>query len=173
MFWRKNWTPSFDEVRDAAYTIAKERSISANDTDVRAAASLYHLGRVSKSGNLGGSEVVAREAFALMFNQPSHITVYRKWIEAVLAQREAVTADEHSVLYLEFLKSEPRDEESVRNRIVYWARLIQGHRAELPRSLAFFEEHFPHVDLDNLPAERLILPSNELYKRTKPPMVES
>lgn len=61
----------------------------------------------------------------------------------------------------------------MQNAIVFWARLIHAHHAELPHSAAFFKEQFPHVDLENLSAERLILPSNELYKRIKPPVVES
>jgi hypothetical protein len=108
-----------------------------------------------------------------MRDEPLHIVVYCKWIEAVLAQGKTATADEHSVAYLEFLKKGGRGNESVQNSIVFWARLVQGHRAELPRSVAFFEERFPHVDLGNLPAKRLILPSNELYRKTKPPKTES
>jgi len=172
-FWKRGWNPSLDEVRDAANTIAREKSIPATDTDMRGAAALYYLGRISKSGELDGSEGLAKEAFALMRDEPLHIVVYRKWIEAVLARGKIITADEHSVAYLEFLKQGGRGTESVQNSIVFWARLVQGHRAELPRSVAFFQEYFPHVDLDNLPAERLILPSNELYRKTKPPRVES
>jgi hypothetical protein len=172
-FWKRDWNPSLDEVRDAANTIVRERSIPATDTDVRGAAALYYLGCVSKSGELDGSEGLAQEAFALMRDEPLHIVVYCKWIEAVLAQGKTATADEHSVAYLEFLKKGGRGNESVQNSIVFWARLVQGHRAELPRSVAFFEERFPHVDLGNLPAKRLILPSNELYRKTKPPKTES
>jgi len=172
-FWKRVWNPSFDEVKDAASTIAREKSIPATDTDVRGAAALYYLASVSKSGNLEGSEGLAQEAFALMRDEPMHIVVYRKWIEAILAAGKMATADEHSIAYLEFLKKGGRGNESVQNAIVFWARLVQEHRAELPRSVTFFEEHFPHVDLNHLPAERLILPSNELRGKTKPPRVES
>lgn len=170
-FWKWGSNPSLNEVRDAANAIARERSIPATETEVRGAAALYYLARISKSGDLDGSEGLAQEAFALMRNEPLHVVVYRKWIEAVLAQGKTATADEHSVAYLEFLKNGGRGNESVQNSIVFWARLVQGHRSELPRSVSFFETRFPHVDLDNLPAERLILPSNELYKKTKPPRV--
>ena len=170
-FWKRGSNPSLNEVRDAANAIARERSIPATETDVRGAAALYYLACISKSGDLDGSEGLAQEAFALMRNESLHIVVYRKWIEAVLAQGKTATADEHSVAYLEFLKNGGRGNESVQNSIVFWARLVQGHRSELPRSVSFFETRFPHVDLDNLPAERLILPANELYRKTKPPTV--
>lgn len=171
--WKRGWNPNFEEVIDTAKTIAREKAIPATDSDIRSAAVLYYLARVSRSGDLDGSEALAREAFTLTRDEPSHIVVYRNWIEAILAQGKTATADEHSVAFLEFLKEGGRGNESVQNPIVFWARLVQRHRAELPQSVAFFEEHFPQVDLQNLPAERLILPANELYKRIKPPAVES
>jgi hypothetical protein len=171
-FWKPGWSPTLNEARDAANAIARERSIAATDTDVRGAAALYYLACITKSADLDGSEGLAQEAFSLMRNEPSHIVVYRKWIEAILAQGRTATADEHSVAYLEFLKNGGRGNESLQHSIVFWARLVQGHRWELPRSVAFFKKSFPHVDLDNLPVERLILPSNELYRKTKPPRVE-
>lgn len=172
-FWKRGWNPSLNEVVGAANAIATERSIPATGTDVRGAAVLYYLARICKSGDLDGSEGLAQEAFALMRDEPLHIVVYRKWIEAVLARGKTATADEHAVAYLEFLKMGGRGNESVQNFIVFWARLVQGHRSELPLSVAFFEKHFPQVDLGNLPAERVILPSDELYRKTKPPRVES
>jgi Domain of unknown function (DUF4375) len=170
-FWKRGSNPSLNEVRDAANAIAKERSIPATETDARGAAVLYYLACITKSGDLDGSEGLAREAFALMRDEPLHIVVYRKWIEVVLSQGKTAMADEHSVAYLEFLKNGGRCNESVQNSVVFWARLVQGHRSELPRSVAFFETRFSHVHLDNLPAERLILQSNELYRKTKPPRV--
>ena len=65
-FWKRGLNPSLDEVRDAANTIARERSIPATETDVRGAVALYCLGRISRSGKLDGSELLAEEAFALM-----------------------------------------------------------------------------------------------------------
>jgi hypothetical protein len=47
----------------------------------------------------------------------------------------------------------------VQNAIVFSGRLIHAHRAELPHSVAFFKEEFPHVDFENFPAARMILPS--------------
>lgn len=173
LFWKRGWNPNLDEVREAARTIAREKSIPATDTDVQGAAALYYLGRIAKSGELEGSEDLAREAFALMRNDPSHILTYKKWIEAALAQGKTAMADEHSVAYLEFLKEGGRGEESVQNAVVFWARLVHAHHSELPHSTAFFKEQYPQVDLENLPAERLILPSNELYKRIMPPVVET
>src|ERR1700746_2521744 len=111
----------FGWVRDAANTIATERSIPATDTDVRGAAALYYLACISKSGELDGSEGLAQEVFALMRDEPLHIVVYRNWIEAVLARGKMATADEHSVAYLEFLKKGGRGNESVQNSIVFWA----------------------------------------------------
>jgi Domain of unknown function (DUF4375) len=170
---KRGWNPSLNEVREAASIMAKEKSIHASEADVRGAAALYYLGRISKSGELDGSEGLAQEAFSLMRDDPMHIVVYRKWIEAVLARGKTVTADEHSAAYLEFLKQGGRSKESLQNAIVYWARLVQGHRVELPRSATLFQDYFPHIDLNNLPPERLILPSNELHRKTKPPRVES
>ncbi|HEY4354449.1 MAG TPA: DUF4375 domain-containing protein [Acidobacteriaceae bacterium] len=175
MYWKKGWKPSLDEVKDAANTIARERSIPANETDIRGAAVLYYLARLTLSGSVNGSEELAREAFARMRDELPHIVIYRKWIEALLTQGKTATADDHATTYLRFLKEGGRAKQSERSRkhsIVFWARLLHGHRAELPGSVAFFQESFPHVDLDKLPAERMILPAEELYKRTKPPVVE-
>lgn len=172
-FWKRGPNPSLDEVLDAARTIARERSLPATEADVRGAAALDYLAHISKSGELDGSEGLAQEVFVLMRDAPMHIVVYRKWIEAILAVGKTATADEHSVGYLELLKQGGRSTESVQNSIVFWARLVQEHRAELPRSVAFFEMHFPHVDLNNLPPGLRVLPSNELYRKTKPPRVES
>ena len=171
-FWKKGWNPTLDEARQAAEEIAKERSIPATDAEIRGATALFYLDRIIKTGELDGSEGVAQEAFTLMRNAPVHIVVYRKWVEAALAQGKANVADLHSVEYLGFLKQGGRDAESLQNEIIFWARLVHEHRRELPGSVAFFEEHFPHMDLANLPAERLILPAKELRKRTKPPTVE-
>lgn len=173
VFWKRGWNPNFEEVINAAKTIAREKPIHATETEVRGAALLYYLTRISRSGELNGSEALAREAFVLMRDEPSHIVVHRNWIEAMLAQGNAATADEHSVVYLEFLKESGRGEDSAQKSIVFWARLVQGHRSGLPRSVAYFEEHFPDVDLANLPAERLMLPSTELYRTAQPPAVES
>ncbi len=173
MYLNRGWNPTLNEAIDAAKAIARERPIPATDTDMRGAATLYYLACICESGDLDGSEGLAEEAFALMRDEPLHIVVYRKWIEAILARGKTATADEQSVAYLEFLKKGGRGNESLQNSIVFWARLVKGHSSELPLSVAFFENYFPHVDLDNLPAERLILPSDELYRKMKPPRVES
>lgn len=141
-FWKRGWSPTLNEARDAANAIARERSIPATDADIRGAAVLYYLACITRSGDLDGSEGLAQEAFSLMRDEPLHIVVYRKWIEAVLAQGKTATADEHSVAYLEFLKKGGRGNESEQNSIVFWARLVERHRSELPGSVAFSRKAF-------------------------------
>lgn len=160
-------------MRDAARTIAAEKSIDATENEIRGAAALYYLDRISHSGELDGSETLTWEAFDLTRNEPGHIVTYKNWIEAIRAKGESSAADEHSVAYLEFLKNGGRGDGSLENSVIFWARLVQKHTAELPRSVTFFEKHFSHLDLENLPAARAILASDQLYKMSKPPAVGS
>jgi hypothetical protein len=161
------WNPTFDEALEAAGTLAKEKNIAATDRDLEAASALLALRIALNCKDLEAATTLAPRAFELMRENGFHIVEHRKWVEAMLAAERAKEADSSSLAYLEWLAFLP--EEKALKKARYWAEMLRDHRSFLPGSAQYLGEHFPAIDLDNLPVPRPVLPAKELYARMKPP----
>jgi hypothetical protein len=163
------WNPGFDEALETARTLAKEKNVAATERDLEGAAALLAFQRALHRNDLSATEPLAPRAFETMRENPFHIIEHRKWVEALLAAERTGDADSASVAYLEWLS--PLSEEKALKKARYWAELLRNYRSHLPRTAQFLTEHFPAIDLDKLPAPRLVLPAKELYARMKPPEI--
>jgi hypothetical protein len=163
------WNPNFDEALEAARALAKEKSIAATNRDLEAASALLALRIALNCKDLEAAGTLAPRAFELMGQNGFHIIEHRKWVEALLSAGRTEDADNASLTYLERLGSLP--DEKVLKKARYWAEMLHDHRSNLPQSAQYLREHFPAIDLDNLPAPRPVLPAKELYARMKPPQL--
>jgi hypothetical protein len=173
MVAKGKWNPSFEEARETAQALATERNIAATELDLESAATLIAFQRAVHWNDLQTAEALASRAFELMRDNAFHIIEHRKWVEALVAAGRAADADGACLEYLDWISSGALPADSVLKKAGYWADLLASRRDELPRSAQVLSEHFPSIDLDNLPAPRLIRPAKELYARMKPPEVST
>ena len=148
---------TIDELRQPALDVALQNSITVNDAEIEAALTLYLFGRSLGGDDTAACELLAPRAFELMRDDTTHCVLHKKWVLRLILEGKLELADTSTLYYLEYLKTCDQSTVSTQNRILFWAAVLQGHRAVLPKSVAFFMETFPELDLDEpLPAARHI-----------------
>ena len=138
---------TLDELRQPAREIARQNSITVNDAEIEAALTLYLFGRSLRADDIAACELLAPKAFELMRDDTAHCVLHKKWVLRLILEGKVELADTSSLYYLEYLKTCDQSVVSTQNGILYWAAVLQGNRAVLPKSVAFFMEAFPELDL--------------------------
>jgi hypothetical protein len=146
---------SMDGIRGAARDIAAKTSMSATDADIEAASVLAAFSFAVDAGTLAEAELLAPRAFDLMRDDTMHCVIHRKWAQKLIEATKPELADAATLFYLEYLATCDQSTLSTQNRILFWAQLLQQHRAILPKSVAFCTASFPEEDLNQkLPRQR-------------------
>jgi hypothetical protein len=166
------WRPGLDEARAAAREVATGKETAATEADIEAAATLFVFQQALRLKDLALATLLAGPALEMMGTNAFHVTAHRKCVEELIAVELIEEADTISVSYLQWLSSGKLEPEQTLKKLQFWAELVRDNRSALQESAQYFAEHFSEVDLDNLPAPRLILPSKEMYARMKPPRIE-
>ena len=148
LFTTKESGLSLDGLRQLAQELARQHSIPVTDTELEGAAVLYAFDRSLDAGDLTACEVLAPRAFELMREEPMYVILHRKWVEQLMGTSQHEPADASTLAYLEYLKGCDQSTLRTRNYIRSWARLLQEHRAALPKSVEFFTASFPERSLD-------------------------
>jgi hypothetical protein len=150
-FWKKGWTPSLEEARQTAAEIARNVHIPATDVEIEGAAVLYVFSRAIRSGDLALGESLAPRAFELRNEDPTHVIVYRDWVQLLLKSECPDSADAAELAYLEYINGWDQADPRTKKCLTFLGPLLRDNREDLPKSVAFFIANFPTVDLDNLP----------------------
>jgi uncharacterized protein DUF4375 len=166
------WRPGFEEARTAAREAATDREVAATEADIEAAATLFAFQQAVRRKDLEAAASLAGPSQELMGTNGFHVIENRKWVEELIAAGLVEEADAASLNYLHWLSGRKLDAEKAAKKVLFWAGLVRENRNVLSNSARYFVEHCPEVDLDNLPAPRLILPAKELYAKMKPPQIE-
>jgi hypothetical protein len=166
------WRPGFDEACAAAREAATDREVAATEADIEAAATLFAFQQAVRRKDLAAAASLAAPALELMGANGFHAIAHRKWVEGLITAGLIEQADAASVSYLQWLSGGKLAAEKAAKKVLFWAELVRDNRSVLLRSAQYFGEHCSNVDLDNLPAPRLILPAKEIYAKTKPPQIE-
>ncbi|MGD0360215.1 MAG: DUF4375 domain-containing protein [Bryobacteraceae bacterium] len=146
---------SLEHTRQRARELALLDSIPATDTELEGAAALYAFDRAIHAADLDACEQLAPHAFALMAESTMHCVAHRKWVEQLLAVSRNEQADAATLLYLQYLDGCDPSTLTTQNTILFWASLLQKHRAALRESVAYYLAHFPEDNLDRpLPRQR-------------------
>jgi hypothetical protein len=168
LFVHLKFTPSTDRslegVRRLAEELAAERSIPATGAEVEGAAVLYLFARLLRAGDLALCEPLASRAFELTREETIHSILHRKWVCQLISASQAERADASTLAYLDYLKGSDPSALSTRNRIQFWAELLQAHPGALPRSIQFFAANFSGVPAKKRSAAR-VAPRNRRRKR--------
>jgi hypothetical protein len=80
-----------------------------------------------------------------MRDDTSHCVIHRKWVELAIDAARWGTADAATLAYLKYLNGCDQSELGTKNRILYWAVLLQKAPGMLPQSERYFAEVFPNV----------------------------
>ena len=148
---------SLDELRDPAREVARKKSIPASDEEIDAALTLYLFSRSLRAVDMAACELLAPKAFELMRDDTMHCVLHKEWVLRLIREARSELADTSTLYYLEYLNTCDPSELKTQNSILFWAAVLQEHRAVLPKSLAFFTKAFPESNLDErLPAARHI-----------------
>jgi hypothetical protein len=139
---------TLDSALGLARELARQESIPATDAELEGGAVQYLLRCSLRAGDLAACELLAARAFELMREDTTHCVQHREWVQLLLAASRCGLADAVTLEYLEYLDRSDQSTLSTQNRILYWAALLQEHRAALPRSVGFFVANFPDEDLD-------------------------
>jgi hypothetical protein len=151
----KSTDHSLDAVRQLARELAVRDSIPATEGEIEGAAVLYAFRCAVDAGDLAACELLAPRAFELMREDTLHCVHHRDWAEKLIGASKHEAADAATLVYLEYLQGCDQSALGTQNRILFWAALLQNHRAALPRAVEFFVANFPDEDLDQrLPAQR-------------------
>jgi hypothetical protein len=146
---------TLESARQIAKDYAGTAAIPATDAEIERAAILFAFGRAVQNGDLAACEELAPGAFELARENPMHCIQYFKWVEQLLGVTKQPAADAWTLRYLEYVKSCDPSDLRTQNLILYWAALLQKHRAVLTRSVEFYVANFPEDDLDQpLPKRR-------------------
>jgi hypothetical protein len=146
-----------DAARQLARELAAKDSIPATDAELEGAAVQHAFNSALGAGHFAACETLAPRAFELMREDPLHSVLHRKYVEKLIGASKLELADATTLAYLQYLKGCDQSTLSTQNRILYWAALLQKHRAAFPKSVAFFVVSFPHEDLDKpLPRQRFV-----------------
>lgn len=164
---RGKWKPGIDEALQAARELAREKQLAVTERDIEAAATLLAFQSALDRKDLPSAGTLAPRALEFMGENGLHTVAHQKWVRELLVAGRKQDADQGLLAYLESLVGVPADRAA--NRILYAARLLSEHRDEMPQSTQFFAQRFPGVDLDKLPAPRVVAPAKELYARSEPP----
>jgi hypothetical protein len=167
------WKPGLDEARAAALEVAAAREVAASEADIEAATTLFAFQQAVRRKDLAAARSLAGPALELMGANGSHVIEHRKWVQELIAARLIEEADAVSVDYLQWLSCGKLAAEQAEKKLRFWAELVRDNRGVLPESVQYFAKHCSKVDLNNLPAPRLILPAKEMYAKMKPPRIEA
>lgn len=142
---------TFAAVRKLAAEVAIQQKLAPSEAELDGAAYVFLLKSFLRSGEMEQCESVAGHAFELAREDTGHCLVHRQWVEKLIEQSNFTRADEVTLQYLEYLKSDDTSIRFIKNRIKFWAAPLQKHGAELPRSTEFFRANFPEVSLTPKP----------------------
>jgi hypothetical protein len=134
---------SVELVRSMAVEIAAELKLIASAADIDGSVYRYLMLWYLRKGTLEEVEPFAWKAFELAREDTTQCVLHREWAEKLIASGNEVLADEATVRYLEYLKTDDATQAFVRNRITFWRDLIVQHPAAIPRAARFFAETFP------------------------------
>jgi hypothetical protein len=145
---------TLDAVRRLAAEIAIREEIEPTEMELDGAVYLFLFESFLKDGDLEQCESFAGHAFDLARENTSHCVTQRQWVEKLIERSNFVRADEVTLQYLEYLRSDDTTHRFIKNRITWWADPLRRNGAELPKSSAYFRANFPEVNLDQPPAPR-------------------
>jgi Domain of unknown function (DUF4375) len=148
LFLKKSWNPSLEEARQVAGELARKNGIPATDTDMEAAAVLYPFGRAVRKGDLASCQLLAPRSFELMHDDTTHNILHRDWVKLLLQAGQPESADEATLLYLDYIRGCDQSTLRTRNALLFWGPLLQANREVMPKSAEFFTASFPEMDLD-------------------------
>lgn len=148
---------TLDELREPAREVARQNSISATNEEIEAALTLYLFGRSLRTNDMAACEILAPRAFELIRDDTVHCILHKKWVLRLIRDGRLELADTSTLYYLEYLKTCDESTVKTQNGILFWAAVLQEYRRDLPKSVTFFMEAFPELNLDErLPPARHI-----------------